>query len=58
VRALHFFLPVIDELLEVPYEPGYARHLEQKLSPLAVVKAAERHAPDSRQNYRSGDDRG
>jgi hypothetical protein len=28
VRALHFFLPVIDELLEVPCEPGYARYLE------------------------------
>jgi hypothetical protein len=44
VRALHFFLPVIDELLEVPCEPGYARYLEQKLGPLAAVKAAEREA--------------
>ena len=44
VRALHFFLPVIDELLEVPCEPGYARYLEQKLGPLAAAKAAERKA--------------
>ena len=42
VRALHFFLPVIDELLEVPCEPRYARYLEDKLRPLAAAKAAER----------------
>lgn len=42
VRALHFFLPVIDELLEVPCEPGYARYLEHKLRPLAALKVAER----------------
>lgn len=41
VRALHFFLPVIDELLEFRCEPGYARYLEQKLGPLAAAKAAE-----------------
>jgi hypothetical protein len=40
VRALHFFLPVIDELLEVPCEPGYTRYLEHKLRPLAAEKAA------------------
>lgn len=40
VRALHFFLPVIEELLEVPCEPGYARYLEQKLRLLATEKAA------------------
>lgn len=44
VRALHFFLPVIDELLEVPCELGYARYLEDKLRPLAAVKVAEREA--------------
>jgi hypothetical protein len=45
VRALHFFLPVIDELLEVPCEPGYVRYLEHKLRPLAVAKIAEGKAP-------------
>jgi hypothetical protein len=51
VRALHFFLPVIDELLEVPCQPGYARYLEQKLGPLAAAKAAERdRRRDSRQD--------
>jgi hypothetical protein len=44
VRALHFFLPVIEELLEVPCEPGYALYLEHKLRPLAAAKAAERRA--------------
>lgn len=44
VRALHFFLPVIDELLEVPCEPGYALYLEHKLRPLAAAKAAESKA--------------
>jgi hypothetical protein len=48
VRALHFFLPVIDELLEVPCEPGYARYLEHKLRPLAAVKVAEREAAPRR----------
>jgi len=38
VRALHFFLPVIDELLEFPCEPGYVRYLEHKLQPLIAEK--------------------
>ena len=48
VRALHFFLPVIDELLDVPCEPRYARYLEDKLRPLAAARppreAASRQA--------------
>ncbi len=53
VRALHFFLPVISELLESPCEPGYARYLEQKLGPLAALKAAEREAaPRQPQNVK------
>lgn len=39
VRALHFFRPVIDELLESPCDPGYFRYLEQQLQPLATQKA-------------------
>jgi hypothetical protein len=38
VRALHFFLPVIEELLEAPCIPGYLDYLEQKLRPLAAQK--------------------
>lgn len=40
VRALHFFLPVVDELLEVPADPGYVAYLEGKLKPLAEAKRA------------------
>jgi hypothetical protein len=59
VRALHFFLPVIDELLEVPCEPGYARYLEQKLGPLAAVKAAETESAPRQPAERIGlNDRG
>lgn len=44
VRALHYFLPVIDELLAVPCEPGYVCYLEGKLQPLAAEKAARQAA--------------
>jgi len=39
VRALHFFLPVIDELLEEPCIPGYVDYLEQKLQREAAAKS-------------------
>lgn len=35
IRALHFFLPVIEELLEVPCDPGYVQYLKNKLEALA-----------------------
>ena len=41
VRALHFFLPAIEELLEFPCDPAYVRYLEQKLEPLALEKAGQ-----------------
>lgn len=31
IRALHFFLPVIEELLEVPCGPDYVQYLKNKL---------------------------
>lgn len=33
VRALHYFLPVIEELLDQPLEPGYASYLARRLLP-------------------------
>lgn len=39
VRALHYFLPVVQDLQESPCDPGYLRYLEQKLRPLAAQKA-------------------
>jgi hypothetical protein len=32
IRALHFFLPVIEELLEVPCGPDYVQYLRNKLA--------------------------
>ena len=31
IRALHFFLPVIEEVLEVPCDPGYVQYLKGRL---------------------------
>lgn len=31
IRALHFFLPVVEELLEIPCDPGYVQYLKNKL---------------------------
>jgi hypothetical protein len=39
VRALHFFLPVVEEMLETPCEPGYVKYLEHHLRSLAAAKA-------------------
>lgn len=50
VRALHFFLPVIDELLEEPCIPGYVEYLEQKLRTLAVNKP-QPEAPTKRNSH-------
>ena len=31
IRSLHYFLPVIDELLASPPDPGYLPHLQKRL---------------------------
>lgn len=41
VRAIAYFLPVVEELLERPCEAGYVQYLERALSPLAAAKAAQ-----------------
>lgn len=40
VRALHYFLPVVQEVLEFPdrRDPSYQSYLERKLQPLAAAK--------------------
>jgi hypothetical protein len=38
IRGLHYFLPVIDELLAQPPVPGYVEYLIGKLRPLADAK--------------------
>jgi len=35
VRTLCYFLPVIEEVVELPPEPGYVDYLRAKLAPLA-----------------------
>ena len=40
VRTLHYFLPVIDELLGEPPDPAYVEYLAAKLKPFASQKTA------------------
>lgn len=41
VRAVHYFLPVVEEMLAFPCDPGYLQYLEHRLRPLAAAKAAQ-----------------
>jgi hypothetical protein len=38
VRTLHYFLPVIEEVLELPPDPGYVQYLAGKLQSLVAEK--------------------
>jgi hypothetical protein len=40
VRTLHYFLPVIEEVLHSPPDPGYVEYLAGKLKPFANQKTA------------------
>ena len=40
VRTLHYFLPAIEEVLELPPDPGYVDYLAAKLMPFASKKSA------------------
>jgi hypothetical protein len=35
IRTLYYFLPVLEEILDHPIEPGYSEYLKAKLAPLA-----------------------
>jgi len=37
VRAVSYFLPVVEELLQCPCDPDYLEYIERKLHPLADV---------------------
>lgn len=41
IRALHYFLPVVEELEQSPLDPGYVLYLERKLRPLLAAKENE-----------------
>ena len=47
IRAVHYFLPVVEEMLEFPCDPGYVQYLEHHLRPLAAAKAAQNNARQS-----------
>ena len=40
VRTLHYFLPAIEEVLELPPDPAYIEYLAAKLRPFASQKSA------------------
>jgi hypothetical protein len=40
VRTLHYFLPVIEEVLGQPLDPGYIEYLDAKLKTFASQKSA------------------
>lgn len=47
VRTLHYFLPVVEEVLELPPDPGYLQYLAAKLQPLVAEKDRLRAAGDT-----------
>ncbi len=47
ISSLHYFAPVVDELLEAPLDPDYIEHLRNRLKPLApalVSTSAPHHS--------------
>ena len=40
IRTLHYFLPVVEEVLHSPPDPGYVDYLAGKLKPFAQGKAS------------------
>lgn len=47
IASLHYFLPVIEEILASPPDPGYLEHLRRRLIPLApeLVAPLEHQLP-------------
>lgn len=43
IATLHYFLPVIDELIDQPLDPAYLRYLYSRLSDLAPGLARTNH---------------
>jgi hypothetical protein len=39
IRTLHYFLPIVDELLQQPVAADYSGYLEKRLLPMADAKA-------------------
>lgn len=47
IASLHYFLPIIDELLKAQPDPGYIRYLRQSLASIApdLVNAIDHQIP-------------
>jgi len=45
VRTLHYFVPIVEEVLHCPPELGYVDYLALKLRPFVEAKAAVRDKP-------------
>jgi hypothetical protein len=47
IASLHYFLPIIDELLDVQPDPGYIRYLRQRLATIApdLLNAIDHQIP-------------
>ena len=47
IASLHYFLPIIDELLDAQPDPGYIRYLRQSLTSIApdLVNAIDHQIP-------------
>ena len=43
IGSLHYFLPVIDEIQRQPIDPGYLRHIEDRLADGHAEPVADRH---------------
>jgi len=39
IASLHYFLPVIDEILATPLDPAYVEYLRRRLAPIAPALA-------------------
>ena len=52
IRTLHYFLPIVAELLDQPPATGYLEYLENRLFPLAEAKAG--FAPAKPAEHRQG----
>ena len=54
IQALHYFLPVIEEVQQTGIEPGYAEHLRARLRPFAEAKRTNARSPSFLRGRRRG----
>ena len=47
IGCLHYFVPVLDEVLATPPEPGYVDYLATKLKPFLITPATSEHLPST-----------